>query len=790
MSFIKGSYPALIGGISQQVKISRKADQVERQLNMLSDPVTGPRRRGGYELFTLLPELEGKDFAAELVTFGPDSFLCTASTDGEFSMFAVQSDDYAPGTQVLTQYEAYLQASTSKAFRFAKHGSALLVLNTEQEAVLGDIETEKNVTPKELGWFYVNQGALATKFDLTVRVGTDNYQVTHTTPDTGATNATPVVVAAALASALKAHATIGTAQGFTYSRTGAYVFIKAPAGSASIDINSEMSTNMLVCSANSSQRDSSKLPARLPVEADGYVMQVGYRDNKQYFEWDYTDTAWKERAGWGLRAPIKNLPLRVSIEEMSVTALEGVARTAGDADNAADPYYVGKRLTGVGSFQGRLVLLCNEYVSMSSSKDMQQFYRSTIGGLTNDDPVEMASTSSYGVEYQYAMPFAGDLLLLSKASQALVSGRQTLTPQNAVITVAADYAMSLNSIPTQTGKSVLYGVGGTAGHSAIWEMVPSEFSERQLYAQDVTEHIPSLFVGDIRKTAVLPGAGYVLIQDSTNTLKLHQYMWAGTEKVHSCFHEWTCPDTVHSVHAFQDSFWIVTVGQEGDVRILRWRYVAKIPGVYESTEIPHLDRQFDVQYSAGGYIKVPEGMFEQSDFDQHRVLLYGRTANGTPYSYSPDSVELTQGSWRVHSRYFEPGTYVIGLKYLSRLQPSAPVLRDQYDQPILMERSVLQSVSLAVQDTGEVVVYSKDRARQTQSYRYSPVRLYSWDIDNGNPLVRSETLHVPARLDMQTAEFWFEADGCYDMQIVALEYGYRHNRRTERAVARGGAGAQ
>jgi hypothetical protein len=567
------------------------------------------------------------------------------------------------------------------------------------------------------------------------------------------------------------------------------VFVEAPGG-VEIDISTGMSDGMMRCSANSTAPDTTKLPAKLPSRADGYIMQIGYRDTQQYFEWDFTDTAWKERAAWGQRYTIQNLPVQVNIEQMLTTELVGVARTAGDSNNSPDPYFIGRKLTGICSFQGRLVLLCNEYVCTSSSRDITRFYRASISGLQADDPIEMASTSDYGVEYRFGVSFAGDLLLLSKASQAVVSGKQTLTPQNAVISIAADYSMALHNVPALTGKSLIYGVAGTAGHSAIWEMVPSEFSERQLYAQNITEHLPSYLVGDIRQTAVMPGAGYILILDSSNTLKLHQYMWAGSEKVHSCFHEWTCPDTVHSLHAFQDSFWLVTSGEGGDVRLERWRYEAKLPGVQASTDVPHLDRRFKVTCMDPALgVTVPEERFEQSDFDNSRVLLYGHTQYGTPYSFTPDSAEIVGTNWVLKSRYFEAAEYTIGLQYTSILQPSAPVLRDHYDAPILMERSVLHSLSVRVQDTGELGAYTQDRARQLQKYAYNPTRLYRWDIDAGRPLVSSETLQIPARLDLQSAEFWFEADGCYDMQIVALEYGYRHNRRTQRAIARAGTGA-
>ena len=804
MAYIKGSYPALIGGISQQVKIRRLPDQVERQVNMLSDPVTGPRRRGGYEMVAVLPELKGKRFRTELITYGTNSMLCAACACGMVYLFAIQVAGKAYGEVLYSANHAYLQAAEPSSFRFAKHGNDLIIVNTEKEVVLGEPETEKRNRPQEYGWAYPNQGAFGMEYDIRIRATTGGVDTTlvwkMTTGGTKPRKATPSYIV----KTFEKQMTTGTVpdldsdeeivgaklpDGWSAKADGSFLFIQAPAGT-DISITSNMTSIYMRTSHNSTAPDSSQLPARLPVEADGYIMQIGYKKAKQYYEWDFEETAWKERAAWGTRRPIENLPIKVNVEELTVVQLVGKVRSAGDEENSRDPHFIGKKLTGVGSYQGRLVLLCDEYVHMSGNRDDELWYRQSMGGLRDDDPIEVASTSTYGVQYRYAVPFAGDLLLLSNSSQAIIPGRQTLTPQNAVISTAADYGMTLNSIPGMTGKSIIYPAAGTAGHSSLWEMVPSEFSERQLYSQNITEHVPALLQGGVKQLAVLAGAGYVLIVDSTDTMKLHQYMWAGSEKVHSCFHEWTCPDTVHSVHAFDDSFWILTKDAVGDFAMLRWRYETKLPGVQSATAVPHLDKIFRcTELAPDKAVKIPAGFLNSDPLESTpNLLLYTHTAEGTPFSVPVKSMELRNDTWYAYTDYqdqFVEGVdYFIGQPYLSILQPSPPVLRDQYDAPILMERAVLHNLALNVQDSGEMLVASRDRARKTQYYTYTPVRLYSWDIDAGRPFAASETLQVPVRLDMQSAQFWFQTDSCYDMQITALEYGYRYNQRTQRAMVR------
>ena len=107
---------------------------------------------------------------------------------------------------------------------------------------------------------------------------------------------------------------------------------------------------MLQVSNSSNVRDIAALPAKLPAIANGYVIRVGYGMASQYYSWDYADSAWKERAAYGLRKPITNLPVYIDAELLQLEHLVMKGRLAGDADNAPNPAFVGKKLTGLGDF--------------------------------------------------------------------------------------------------------------------------------------------------------------------------------------------------------------------------------------------------------------------------------------------------------------------------------------------------------------------------------------------------------------------------------------------------------
>lgn len=783
MAYTKGTYPSLIGGITEQIQQTRQANQVQAQLNMLSDPVTGPRRRGAMPYAGTLQGLTGKHFKSELFEVGNEIYaLVVGVALGEVRLYSIETRDYAPGELIQTYSTDYVSTPDRNAIKFAKHGSGIVILNTDQTVQLAPALAEKALEPARQGYFYIQGGALGTQFDVTYQLGRYGavHTITHTTGTSSAKGAVPRNIANKLYEKLLVHPEIGTAQGWVHQRIGAYVYSRAPAGSAELRIQSPLGVSQVRTSRNHNILDSSELPARLPKEADGFVMTTGKLTEFQYFEWDHENTRWNERAAYGLRRPILNLPRLFDIRERTLKDIKGTGRLSGDLENAENPYFIGKKLTGVGSFQGRLILLCNEYVFFTSSKN-ELFWRKSAGSLADDDPIEIAGVTSYGLSYKYTVPFMGDLLILAESAQALIPGSVLLTPKTASLSIASEYQMSLEARPLLTGKSLIYAAPNVTDGSSIWEMVPSEYTNRNLYAQNITEHVPTMFKGKVRQVAGLDAAGYVLFRDDSDRLKVHQYLWAGSDKVHSSFAEWELTELIHELHSSDTAVYVFVAGTDGAVHVLSWEHTPNSPNNL------HLDRFTKIQRIQRGVFRAPYSLFTQTELLSGDVSILQYTENGTPYYVKPLAIYNEAGNtWRLEAEDFSgTGDVGIGMHYKSMLQPSAPILRDGWNQPILLERAVLHMLTVRLQDSGEFTLYFKDRARPETSLEFNPYRLYETNLDPGAPAIGSDVLNIPLRLDMSTAEFRFETSSPYDMWIPSLEYGFRHNQRFKRTVVRG-----
>lgn len=119
------TYPSLIQGVSQQTPQERLDGQLGAQVNMLSDPVNGLRRRSGFKLHGRLNVPKGSKF--DLVQLAGEYYIQCVTPDGRlvivrFSDMGVLHDSQYP----------YLVHTNKGTIRSTISRNQTYVLNTEQ----------------------------------------------------------------------------------------------------------------------------------------------------------------------------------------------------------------------------------------------------------------------------------------------------------------------------------------------------------------------------------------------------------------------------------------------------------------------------------------------------------------------------------------------------------------------------------------------------------------------------------------------------------------------------------
>lgn len=780
MAYYEGSYKQLLFGVSQQARKDRLEGQVEAQINMTSDLTFGLRRRAAAQL-TKVRNSDVQDW--DRVAFawsevGGQRVLMTVDT--VVGVLAVVS---TTGDELYTQQSDYLIAPTAQDIVFTSVQDSVFVANTRQRPVEAPSGTAYP-DPANLGFFFINSGGYRKEYTITISYGGTEYPITHTTGTSSeVAQGMPEQIAQTLLGLLEASADVGTAAGFTYTRTGAYVFVSAP---GAIAVTSGNGSAYVRTSGRAGVPLVADLPSTLPESADGYIVKVGTGRVPVYYRWDYADRAWLEDAAWSAQVRPSNMPKVLKYDtSWSLTDPAWERRSSGDVDSNPTLQFLKAPLTGMTSFQGRLVLLAGDFVCMSASNEPERLYRSTVASLEADDPIEVAASSTLATPYRHGVQFNQDLVLFSEKYQATVPGRGALTPANASISISSTYTSDMGVRPVPIGLSLYFAAPRAAGYSGMWEMTPSPYSDTQLSAQDVTGHIPQYINSRVRFIATSTTTNILVVGDGKDCreLVIHEYLWTGAEKVHQSWHRWRFQHPVHYAYFDGDVLYLVC---SAGARFLLIRVDIRAGAGDIGKSSGRLDYYLELPVDANGQITVP---YPTTDVWLGNVppaeILADRTVwmfhlegdyQGMREVAVPVSTSVEAGT--VYQTSAAPGTRVrIGKRYTSEVTPSAPVVRDRNDVPITTQRALLHKFVLSVQNTGEFTYQTKDHYRTLGQVSTSPLRFGSPELGAGSPRVANGTVHIPCRLDMQTTLLTLATDDVYDLNITSLEYGFKYHQR-------------
>lgn len=785
MAYFEGSYRQNLFGVSQQVPKDRLDWQVNRQVNMVSDLTTGPRRRAPLVGSAVLKTYTDLNRLVRLNTQigGRAVVLVVDTVDGSM----VIADELTGAVLQSIGATPYLVTTSAADIRGVTLDDTFILVNTSVKPTEVTSPAASSLPDVDKrGYFFVLAGAYSKQFTVTItdKVTGTQYSATHTTPNgtdpSHAGQSTPEAVAAALRTALLAVPGVTAADGFTYERDGAYVYIKST--TKTIAVSSSSGSNYISTSGASLVRNVSQLPALLPT-AEQYIMAVGTDLNKVYYRWVVGSQSWQESAASDAWQYIANIGMRLSVSGgvYSLMAMNSEVRASGDPDNNPTFAIVRNGITGVGALQGRLVLLSNEYVCLSETNNPLRWYRGTVVSVLDTDPIEIAGTAALTSPYQYAIPFNKDLVLFAERHQGIVPGTQVVTSRNALVANMSSYVCQLTCSPAMTGRSVFYPAPRSVGYSGMWEMTPSPFSDLQLQSDDVSNHIPRYITGDVRFVSASLTSNIVVVGHAGDMRRLvvHEYLWQGSEKVHSAWHEWTFLHPVLSAYFVGDKL-VCLFGVASEVvhAVLDLRLGA---GEAAATT-PRLDFQGSVVTSVAGQITLSRQLWDQTATGQRAVFKLSGAGTYMRRLISEDdviSIGPTNVVLAVDDAEVGDG-YAFGVTYTSVLGPTQPIVKDRNEVAITTARMILHQLTFTFENTGEITATVRDIARGDQVYVATPLRLYSQELGVGEPMAADGQVYVPCRVDMQTADISVETSDVYDMNLTSLEYGYRYVQRHRR----------
>ena len=243
-------------------------------------------------------------------------------------------------------------------------------------------------------------------------------------------------------------------------------------------------------------------------------------------------------------------------------------RDAGDDVTNSEPSFVGHPIHNMVFFRNRICLLSEENVILSRVNQFYNFWVKTAMAISNGDPIDLQSSSTYPTRLYSAIEATGGLIVLSASEQFLVSsGQEALfTPETVKVTYLSSYAFNPDTNPISLGTSIGF-LNSTAKNARFYEMAdvsnraePSVAEQTKiigrLFPNDTT-----LATGSTENDLLLFGVDSTLHTPS-NTVWGYKWYQQGDQRAQSAWFRWTLPNNL-TYHCILDDVYY-TVLQNSD----------------------------------------------------------------------------------------------------------------------------------------------------------------------------------------------------------------------------------
>jgi hypothetical protein len=792
MAAYEDSYAPLLGGVSQQVVRERQDTQVHAQDNMTCDPVTNLRRRPGAQFLFAIDfggPVDPTMIAAWDTTIGGEE--CQVILNVEDGVVRVlNSASVVVHTSDATEY---LVAASAANVRAVTVVDTLYIINMEKVPEYTELAEVVEGTDHG-GFIDVIAGAFSKTYRVHIYGGPGVFPfdtlpeqiVTYTTPDgTGGTDAedtTPQAIASALCTAINLTVAV---DGMVATVRGSQVFIRHVGTdiptSSRIKVTTETGPSYMITSNDSKVRDEADLPLALPDEGDDYLITVGSGITARYYRYDADSESWLESGDAVSPLTMTNGPCTVSYDgtdwEVTPQLFEG--RLAGNADNNPDAQFVDRGISGVAEYQGRLVLLSDNIVSMSATNKPLRFFRTTVTSLLESDTIGIGTSGTSASIYRHAVKYANDLVVFSARNQAVVPGSvSAVTPRSAVLLGFSEYTTDTTSGPVQAGRGLLFPVPRSPQFFGVYEMLPNGQVASMYDSTDETPHLPEYMEGACRFAISSSVADSALFGSTTalDTVYVNEYKWDKSEKLQSSWHRWVFPfDIATAYYRGADA---VMLFAHGDY-LLGATVTARGPTSIDGDRLALMDV---VAYAdvVNGVVDAPDWLLDFLPTDAEREDLAMAVATGD-LAGSAIGYTYEAGVFTTESSYLN-GRVAMGFPYTSLVTPTPPMRKDYKGNKISTNKMTLLRYYVSTNNSGSFDVLVQDGGEaDVLDDEYGPLTYDSEELELDTPPRGGDSaVVIPARTRAEKTLLTLSTSGQGELNVVGLEYAAQYHEKLKR----------
>ena len=444
-----------------------------------------------------------------------------------------------------------------------------------------------------------------------------------------------------------------------------------------------------------------------------------------------------------------------------------VVSNAGDDDSAPMPFFVGRSISYLGTFQNRLLVGSGGVLAVSQTEDYLNFFRSTVLTLPASDAFEMLPQGSEDDELEHSVLYNQDLVVFGKKRQYVINGSTALTPTAANMAVMSTYVGTADAAPVAAGGFIFYAKRGTT-YSSLHQVQPG-LTDKSPESFPASSQIDSYLLGNVTEMVSVtgsPSAVYLRTSGSRNSIYAFAYLDKQDGRKMDSWSRWDFNPVLGNVIG-------MSVGVDGiNVLSLRTDVANRVfvvadfcPTVTTLSSKPYLDSHRPwAQVSAGtGSVVAASGSSWAAAFDS----TSDRRFTGTLLP----NVTTLQASYPG-----EPGL-TVGAVQEAYVVPTNPFMRDSKGKAIISGRLTISKFLLGFKDSTGF--------KWTLTYRDQVVTTVEFNgriLGDPSNLIGIEPVTtgqhpLPVGRETRQFELKVEARRWYPFTLTALEWvGQSFNR--------------
>ena len=430
----------------------------------------------------------------------------------------------------------------------------------------------------------------------------------HLTPKDSATNSVSI---ADVLTALKTQ--LETTNGVTCKVIGSGLYITYNKKFSVFSSGGQTSSSLK--GFTTSINDVGDLPSQCK---DGYVVKVANSaadEDDYYLKFEGVETGADGTGSWEetVKPDIKlgfdydTMPhqlVRMSDATFLLCPIDWEPRLVGDEKTNPEPSFVGKAINKCLFYRNRLTFLSDENIIQSQSGDYFNFFVNTAMIVTDNDPIDLAATSTSPCELSDAVPMKIGLVLFSRDRQFLYGTTlDVLSPTTAKIETLSTYDWNEHLPVVDMGVTI--GFASTAGkYSRFFELTNLE-SNNSPEALEQSKVVSELLPKDIDTIAESKESTLLsFAKKGTSRVYMYRYFNDGAKRLLSSWFKWDITGNLYHHFIDKDRYYTVVANAgtvflaHHELSVLQEDYFVGQTGI---SYAPRLDLRFDVNKSDLSY---------------------------------------------------------------------------------------------------------------------------------------------------------------------------------------------